>query len=203
MLTSRLLAMLYVHRSYFAQALTDFPLDPMRSPFAPSFLAGYRSACTLLSALREQFEMFPTQIARFWVLWTHAFSAAVCCNRSQSSLSLLTCRQTMLHSVVIRAPTTKTAQAAIGELRSAKNLFDQAERFGGRAVKFAVCRAAEFIPIGLTILWWSCSQLFVGYTPRRIIPTLMAFNAKTSSLPVDHRMRNMMNFRFLVGGHEP
>ena len=55
----------------------DHPTYPMRSQYAPSFLAGYRSACTLLSMLREQFELFPTQIARFWVLWTHAFSACV------------------------------------------------------------------------------------------------------------------------------
>ena len=70
-------ALLYVHRCFFANALMDHPTDPMRSQYAPSFLAGYRSACTLLSMLREQFELFPTQIARFWVLWTHAFSACV------------------------------------------------------------------------------------------------------------------------------
>ena len=62
---------------FFARALMDHATDPMRSPFAPSFLAGYRSASALISTLREQFALFPTQIARFWVLWTHAFSACV------------------------------------------------------------------------------------------------------------------------------
>ena len=70
-------ALLYVHRTFFAQALSDHPTDPLRSPYSPSFLAGYRSACILLSSLREQFALFPVQIARFWVLWTHAFSSAV------------------------------------------------------------------------------------------------------------------------------
>ena len=69
--------MLYVHRGYFAMALNDFPTDPLRSQYAPSFLAGYRSACSLLSEMRDQFNKFPVQIARFWVLWTHAFSATV------------------------------------------------------------------------------------------------------------------------------
>lgn len=53
------------------------PNDPMRSPYAPSFLAGYRSACAMLSTVREQFARFPVQIARFWVLWTHVFSSTV------------------------------------------------------------------------------------------------------------------------------
>ncbi|KAI0703865.1 hypothetical protein C8T65DRAFT_709179 [Cerioporus squamosus] len=111
--------LLYVHRCFFAHALTDHPSDPMRSQYAPSFLAGYRSACTLLSTLREQFTLFPTQIARFWVLWTHAFSACV-----------------MMGSVVTRGGTTKTAQAALGELRIACDLFERAAQHGGRALKF-------------------------------------------------------------------
>jgi hypothetical protein len=49
----------------------------MRGQYAPSFLAGYRSACELLTGLRTQFSLFPPQMARFWVLWTHAFSSSV------------------------------------------------------------------------------------------------------------------------------
>ena len=60
----------------------------MRSEYAPSFLAGYRSACGLIQTVREQFGMFPVQIARFWVLWTHAFSSAV----RVLSLSMLSSR---------------------------------------------------------------------------------------------------------------
>ncbi|KAK7680387.1 hypothetical protein QCA50_016627 [Cerrena zonata] len=115
----RELALTYVHRCYFAQALTEFPQDPLRSSYAPSFLAGYRSACALLSSMREQFELFPIQLARFWVLWTHAFSATV-----------------MLASVVTHGGITKTAQAAMGELRLALDLFERTSKHGGRAVKF-------------------------------------------------------------------
>ncbi|KAI1786226.1 fungal-specific transcription factor domain-containing protein [Ganoderma leucocontextum] len=113
------LTLLYVHRCYFATALNDHPADPMRSQYAPSFLAGYRSATALLNSVREQYSRFPAQIARFWVIWTHAFSACV-----------------MLGSVVTRGCSTKTAQAAMGELRSACDLFEQAAKRGGRATKF-------------------------------------------------------------------
>ncbi|KAI0088357.1 hypothetical protein BDY19DRAFT_891492 [Irpex rosettiformis] len=115
----RELTLLYIHRTFFAQALKDHPLDPLKSQYAPSFLAGYRAACAMISTVREQFNINPVQIARFWVLWTHAFSSVV-----------------MLGSVVTHGGITKTAQAALGEVRLAYDLFEKAARYGGRAVKF-------------------------------------------------------------------
>lgn len=44
----------------------------------------------------------------------------------------------MLASVVTHGGTTKTAQAALGELRLAYELFENAAKHGGRAVKFLV-----------------------------------------------------------------
>lgn len=44
----------------------------------------------------------------------------------------------MLASVVTHGGTTKTAQAALGELRLAYELFETAAKHGGRAVKFLV-----------------------------------------------------------------
>lgn len=70
-------ALLYIHRCFFAHAISSNPLDPIKSQYAPSFLAGYRSSCTILNAVKQQFTLFPAQIARFWVLWTHVFSASV------------------------------------------------------------------------------------------------------------------------------
>ncbi|KAG1769830.1 hypothetical protein EDD22DRAFT_868114 [Suillus occidentalis] len=119
----RHLTLLYVHRCFFAEAVSNNPADPMSSPFAPSFLAGYRSACELISGLRTQFDLFPAQIARFWVLWTHAFSSSV-----------------MLSSVVTHASgngsRSKITTAALTELRRAVSLFKEASVFGGRAGKF-------------------------------------------------------------------
>ncbi|KAG0703549.1 fungal-specific transcription factor domain-containing protein [Suillus ampliporus] len=119
----RHLTLLYIHRCFFAEAVSNNPTNPMSSPYAPSFLAGYRSACELISGLRTQFDLFPAQIARFWVLWTHAFSSSV-----------------MLSSVVTHASgsgsRSKITTAALTELRRAVNLFKEASAFGGRAGKF-------------------------------------------------------------------
>jgi hypothetical protein len=71
-------ALLYIHRCFFAHALSSNPSDPIKSQYAPSFLAGYRSACNIVGSVKLQFKLFPARIARFWVLWTHAFSASVC-----------------------------------------------------------------------------------------------------------------------------
>ncbi|KAJ3500770.1 hypothetical protein NLJ89_g9642 [Agrocybe chaxingu] len=115
----RELTLLYIHRCFFAHAISSNPLDPIKSPYAPSFLAGYRSACTILGSVKQQFTLFPAQIARFWVLWTHAFSASV-----------------MLASVATHSSRSKMAPAALLEIKNACDLFEEAARHGGRAVKF-------------------------------------------------------------------
>ncbi|KAK1236247.1 hypothetical protein PQX77_000509 [Marasmius sp. AFHP31] len=115
----RELTLLYIHRCFFTHAIRSNPADPIKSQYAPSFLAGYRSACDLLGSVRKQFTMFPEQIARFWVLWTHAFSATI-----------------MLSSVVLHGSKSKVAPAALLEVRSACDLFEKAAAHGGRAVKF-------------------------------------------------------------------
>ncbi|KAG5652402.1 hypothetical protein H0H81_005096 [Sphagnurus paluster] len=115
----RELTLLYIHRCFFAHAIASNPQDPIKSQYAPSFLAGYRSACTILASVKRQFSIFPAQIARFWVLWTHAFSATV-----------------MLSSVVTHASQSKVASAAFFELTMACELFQQASDYGGRSRKF-------------------------------------------------------------------
>lgn len=48
--------MLYLHRSFFAQAMLDHPNNPLLSPFAPSFLTAYRSASVIIKASAHLFE---------------------------------------------------------------------------------------------------------------------------------------------------
>ncbi|KAF8233042.1 hypothetical protein L208DRAFT_1268931 [Tricholoma matsutake] len=121
----RELTLLYIHRCFFAHAISSHPLDPIKSQYAPSFLAGYRSACTIIESVKQQFSLFPAQIARFWVLWTNAFSSAV---RGFSRV--------MLASVVTHSSQSKVAPAALLELRTAYELFESAAPYGGRAMKF-------------------------------------------------------------------
>ena len=72
------IVLMYIHRSFFAQAIIEHPVNPLKSTYAPSFLAAYRASSTILKSIREQFNMWPNSCSRFWTMWTSAFSAAVC-----------------------------------------------------------------------------------------------------------------------------
>lgn len=71
------LVLMYIHRSFFAQAIIENPGNPLKSAYAPSFLAAYRASSTILTSIKEQFKLWPISCSRFWVMWTFAFSAAV------------------------------------------------------------------------------------------------------------------------------
>lgn len=72
-----ILVLMYMHRSFFAQAMIEQPLNPLKSAYAPSFTAAYRAALTILKSIDEQFNLFPNSCSRFWTMWTFAFTAAV------------------------------------------------------------------------------------------------------------------------------
>ena len=78
-LTSPHVALIYLHRCFFESALIDDPMDPMRSQYLRSFNAGYLSAINLLKTAHELFKLFPSRIARYSVIWSHAFSSCVSC----------------------------------------------------------------------------------------------------------------------------
>ncbi|KAI1790217.1 fungal-specific transcription factor domain-containing protein [Ganoderma leucocontextum] len=115
---SREVILLFLHRSFFAQAIIDCPRNPLRSAYAPSFLAAYRSSSTVLKVVRDQFNMYPTMCARFWVIWTFAFSAAV-----------------VFATVVTRGPRSAMAPQALTQLDQAYELFTQASKHSRRAAK--------------------------------------------------------------------
>ncbi|KZP31647.1 hypothetical protein FIBSPDRAFT_925510 [Athelia psychrophila] len=64
----RELAILSIHRSYFAQALREEHLDLFKNKLAPSVLAAYKSATQIVSA-------HPQVAYDQWWLWTSLFSA--------------------------------------------------------------------------------------------------------------------------------
>lgn len=64
-------ALLYIHRSWFAQAMLDHPVNPLRSPYAPSFLAAYRCASGVIKISLNHFDRFPELCCRWWGIWTH------------------------------------------------------------------------------------------------------------------------------------
>ncbi|KAJ3839391.1 hypothetical protein F5878DRAFT_535654 [Lentinula raphanica] len=99
-------------------AIIDQPTNPLKSVYAPSFLAAYRAAATILRSVREQFILWPNSCARFWTMWTFAFSAAV-----------------VFGTVVTRGPRSPLAASAMGELDQACILFSKAATYSKRATK--------------------------------------------------------------------
>lgn len=69
--------LLFLHRGFFAQAMSEHPLDPLNSPLGPSVSAAYASACVILEDTKGQFYKKPLLCSRVWRIWSLAFSAAV------------------------------------------------------------------------------------------------------------------------------
>ncbi|KIK95062.1 hypothetical protein PAXRUDRAFT_827363 [Paxillus rubicundulus Ve08.2h10] len=110
--------LLYIHRSFFAQAIIEYPADPSKSPYAFSFIASYRASSTILKIVGDQYMAHPTLCERFWAIWTFAFSAAI-----------------VFGTIVTRGPRSPMASIAIKELDAACVLFKKAARQNRRAAK--------------------------------------------------------------------
>ncbi|KAK7061133.1 hypothetical protein VNI00_000869 [Paramarasmius palmivorus] len=52
-LAIREMNLLYLHRSFFARAISDHPKDPLGSPYGTSVIAAYRSAGSLVALMRN------------------------------------------------------------------------------------------------------------------------------------------------------
>ena len=68
--------LLYIHRSYFAQAIREDSANPLRHRYAPSVLATYRSACRLISSLKGLYAVH-NLASRVWFFWSAIFSSCV------------------------------------------------------------------------------------------------------------------------------
>jgi len=110
-LAIREMNLLYLHRSFFARALTDHPKDPLGSPYGTSVIAAYRSAGSLVALMRNLHTQLKEPSERMWFLWTHMFSCAI-----------------VLGSVVTRCPSMSLAPSALVQLDSACELFSKAAR---------------------------------------------------------------------------
>ncbi|KAL5507235.1 hypothetical protein ACEPAH_6691 [Sanghuangporus vaninii] len=70
-------ALMYIHRNFFARAILDFPDNPMRSPFAASFLATYRSASKIIRMCREHMHVMYLTTLRVWQIWSVSLTCGV------------------------------------------------------------------------------------------------------------------------------
>ncbi|KZV99214.1 hypothetical protein EXIGLDRAFT_725850 [Exidia glandulosa HHB12029] len=99
--------LLYLHRSFFAKALMEHPQDPLKSKYAQSVLASFRSAYYITASARALYAAIPLSL-RFWHFWSQCFSASV-----------------ILGSIVIRSPGSGLAPAAWIELDRVYTLFER------------------------------------------------------------------------------
>ncbi|KAF9449957.1 hypothetical protein P691DRAFT_666328 [Macrolepiota fuliginosa MF-IS2] len=116
-LALREMNLLYLHRSFFARAISDHPKDPLGSPYGTSVIAAYRSAGSLVALMRNLYTQLKVPSERMWFLWTHMFSCAI-----------------VLGSIVTRCPSMSLAPSALVQLDSACELFSKAAP-GFRATK--------------------------------------------------------------------
>ncbi|TFK24536.1 hypothetical protein FA15DRAFT_704519 [Coprinopsis marcescibilis] len=123
----RTVTMIYLHRSFFAQAVLDHPANPLLSSFAPSFLTAYRCASIVIKASVHQFDRCASMAKRIWFLLYHTFSAAV-----------------IVGTIVTRSPKSSMAANAFKDLNVAVELFEQAADQSQRAkVALAVLRRLQ------------------------------------------------------------
>ncbi|KAJ3776587.1 fungal-specific transcription factor domain-containing protein [Lentinula raphanica] len=104
----RSVTLLFLHRSFFAQAMLDHPVNPLRSPYAPSFLAAYRCASGVIKSSLNHYDRFPDLCRRWWSVGSQLFSAAI-----------------IVGSIVTRSPSSAMAPNAFIELGLACDLFEK------------------------------------------------------------------------------
>lgn len=69
--------LLFLHRNFFAKAMVDQTGNPLRSKFAPSFLAAFTTSISYLKSARKVYDRCSKLVDRQWTFWAHALVAAV------------------------------------------------------------------------------------------------------------------------------
>jgi hypothetical protein len=137
LLSAGFVDLLYLHRSFFARAISDHPKDPLGSPYGTSVIAAYRSAGSLVAMMRNLHTQLKEPSERIWFLWGHMFSCAVSNNSLSSKFVSYMRVQIVLGSIVTRCPSMSLAPSALLQLDSACELFSKTAP-GFRATKVLV-----------------------------------------------------------------
>ncbi|TFK49096.1 hypothetical protein OE88DRAFT_1663469 [Heliocybe sulcata] len=112
----RLSPLLYIHRPWFTQALVDPSGDPLRSQYAPSYLAVYRCSVLIVKSYMHYFEQFPDVFMRQGSIWTYLFTSGV-----------------ILGLIVTKGPASSIANSALALLDMAVDVFEKGAVINARA----------------------------------------------------------------------
>ncbi|KAI9507152.1 fungal-specific transcription factor domain-containing protein, partial [Russula earlei] len=113
--------LLSLHRNFFVQALIEEPDDPIRSQYAPSFLATVRASKNILQSVQDQLQIQRVIVCRFWTIWTYTFTSAV-----------------VFAFIATRGPRSSLANEAMIELDRGCALIGEAAKDNRRAAKALV-----------------------------------------------------------------
>ncbi|KAL4073016.1 fungal-specific transcription factor domain-containing protein [Scleroderma yunnanense] len=100
--------LLYIHRSYFAQAINEAPENPLQHKYSSSVFAAYRSACRLIFSLKGLCAVHPGASSRQWFFWSSVFSSCV-----------------VLGALVAKSPCCTLSPNAMKEFDQAMSLYEQ------------------------------------------------------------------------------
>ncbi|KAG1769517.1 hypothetical protein EV702DRAFT_1140943 [Suillus placidus] len=100
--------LMYIHRSWFVQAVREAPANPLQHKYAPSVLAVYRSACRLISSLNGLYRVHSQPTDRTWFFWSSVFSACI-----------------ILGAIVVDSPRCTLASNALQELDQGMVLYEE------------------------------------------------------------------------------
>lgn len=100
--------LMYIHRSWFVQAIREAPVNPLQHKYAPSVLAVYRSACRLISSLNGLYRVHSQPTDRTWFFWSAIFSACI-----------------VLGAIVVDSPQCTLASNALQELDQGMILYEE------------------------------------------------------------------------------
>ncbi|GLB41965.1 putative fungal specific transcription factor [Lyophyllum shimeji] len=102
--------LLYIHRSYFSQAVQQAPDDPLRHRYQFSVLTAYQTSCRLISTLRSLYPVCPLA-GHVWFFWSAVFSSC-----------------TVLAGLVVHSPGCRLAKEAMRGLETAVPFFEEGSK---------------------------------------------------------------------------
>ncbi|KAJ8094760.1 hypothetical protein PM082_010766 [Marasmius tenuissimus] len=98
--------LLYLHRSFFAQALKEDPANPLGHRYASSLVATHRSACRLISSLKCLYPNHSEMAQTSWFFWSGVFSSCI-----------------VLGALVVESPGCSLSASAFAEFEGALPFF--------------------------------------------------------------------------------
>ena len=151
----RTITMLFLHKSFFAQALLEHPENPLLSRYAPSFLATSSCASAIVNNAVFRYSKFPQLCLRSGFDFVSTQRNSCCLNQNVDVLESFIFRRGKLNpsggganlykffkiilgSIVTRAPSSPMAPSAFLEMGIAVDLFTKGVEHSLRAQKAMV-----------------------------------------------------------------